>query len=111
MPQTASNAKNTNWFLHMSSINSQRALDESKSARAKPSSVFCQSRSSAARYLKIRRGVESYNWPEIADNKQSTHPSLGSFPVSTQHRPSRARPILDQVFQRLLLRELLDACK
>src|SRR5260370_40377454 len=93
------------------SINLQRAPDESKNARAKSSSVFCRSRSLEARYLKTRRGVESCNWPEIAGSKQSTHPRLESFPVSTQHKPSRARPILDQVFQRLLLRELPDACK
>src|SRR6266403_5440256 len=109
--QTAGNTENTNWRLHLRSINSQRALDESKSARAKPSSVFCRSRSLVARYLKTRRGVESCNWPEIAGNKQSTHPRLESFPVSIQHKPLRARPILDQVFQRLLLPEPPDACK
>src|SRR5206468_10108708 len=82
-----------------------------KSALTESSSVFCRSRSLVARYLKTRRGVESCNFPEIASNKQSTHPRLESFPVSTQHKPSRARPILDQVFQRLLLPELPDACK
>src|SRR6266513_765485 len=94
------------WML----ANSQRAPDESKSARAEPSSVFCRSRSLVARYLKTRRGVESYNWPVIAGNKQSTQPRLESFPVSTQHKPSRARPILDQVFQRLLLPEPPAEC-
>src|SRR4029077_8711959 len=93
------------------SINSQRALDESKNARATPSSVFYRSRSLVTRYLKTRRGVEPCNWPEIAGNKQSTHRRLESFPVSTQHQPSRARPILDQVSQRLLLPEPPDACK
>src|SRR5207244_6653194 len=110
-PQAASDTENTNWCLHMPSINSQRALDESKSTRAKLSSVFCRSRSLVARYLKTRRGVESCNWPEIAGNKQSTHPRLEYLPVSTQHKPSRARPISDQVFQRLLLREPPDVCK
>src|SRR5260370_33473585 len=109
--QTAGDTENTNWCLHLRSINSQRAPDGPKNARAKPSSVFCRSRSLVARYLKTRRGVESCNWPEIAGNKQSTHPRLESFPVSTQHKPSQAPPIFDQVFQRLLLRELPDACK
>src|SRR5256884_5182132 len=95
----------------MPSINSQRALDDSKNARAKLSSVFCRSRSLVAQYLKTRRGVEPCNWPEIAGNKQSIHPRLESFPFSTQHQPSRARPISDQVFQRLLLPEPPDACK
>src|SRR5881409_560030 len=112
-PQTAGDTENANWVTHVMWMlaNSQRAPDESKNARAKPSSVFCRNRSLVARYPKTRRGVESCNWPEIAGNKQSTHPRLESFPVSTQHRPSRVRPILDQVFQRLLLREPPDACK
>src|SRR6266487_5938520 len=91
--------------------NSQRAPDESKNARAKLSSVFCRSRSLVARYLKTRRGVESCNWRAIVGNTRSTHQRLESFPVSTQHKPSRARPISDQVFQRLLLPEPPDACK
>src|SRR6266581_2401033 len=111
--QAAGDTENANWVTHVMWMlaNSQRALDESKNARAEPSSVFCRSRSLVARYLKTRRGVESCNWPEIAGNKQSIHPRLESFPVSTQHKPSRVRPILDQVFQRLLLREPPDACK
>src|SRR4051794_17182848 len=101
------------WVIHVMWMlaNSQHALDESKSARAEPSSVFCRSRSLVARFRRIRRCVESCNWPEIAGNKQSTDPRLESFPVSTQHQPSRARPILDRVFQRLPLREPPDACK
>src|SRR6266550_1520294 len=112
-PQTASDTENANWVTHVIWMlaNSQRALDDSKNARAKPSSVFCRNRSLVARYLKTRRGVESCNWPEIDGNKQSTHPRLESFLVSTQHQPSQARPILNQVFQRLLLPEPPDACK
>src|SRR6266700_791527 len=111
--QTAGDTENANWVTHVMWMlaNSRRAPDESKNARAKLSSVFSRSRSLVARYLKTRRGVEPCNWPEIAGNKQSTHRRLGSFPVSTQHKPSRARPISDQVFQRLLLREPPDACK
>src|SRR5205823_14021377 len=59
-PQTAGNTENANWVIHVMWMlaNSQRALDESKNARVKPSSVFCRSRSSEARYLKTRCCVE-----------------------------------------------------
>src|SRR6478752_2630320 len=92
VPQTAGDTENANWVTHVMWMlaNLQRAPDESKNARAKPSSVFFRNRSLVARYLKTRRAVEPCTWREIAGNKQSTHPSLESFPVSAQHRPSRA---------------------
>src|SRR5882757_1683031 len=56
--QTAGDTENANWVIHVMwmLVNSRRALDESKSARAKPSLIFCRSRSLVARYLKTRHG-------------------------------------------------------